>query len=111
MQWKKIFYAIVLTSPLTAVAQGPRLNTDGKRLAMLESSERAESNNNKVNAQKAHLDSAMAAKVLPFTMNGNGKVISPTVMASGSEFKPKNSTAADTRKARGAPMAGAAKPL
>lgn len=109
MQWKKIFYAIVLTSPLTAVAQGPRINTDGKRLAMLESSERAENNNNKVNAQKAHLDSVMAAKALPFTMNGNGKVISPAVVNSGSEVKPKNNIA-DIRKSQELSLAGTAKP-
>lgn len=107
MQWKKFFYAIVLTSPLTAAAQGPRLNTDGKRLAMLESSERAESNNNKVNAQKAHLDSVMAAKALPFTMNGNGKVISPTP---GSEVRSKTGIADKDRKAAEAPVTAAVKP-
>ncbi|PSK89362.1 lytic transglycosylase domain-containing protein [Taibaiella chishuiensis] len=109
MQWKKIFYAIVLTSPLAASAQGPRINSDGKRLAMLESSERAESNNNKVNAQKAHMDSMMAAKALPFTMNGNGKVISGTP---ASEVKSKNTNVADNRKAQELPPAAASvKPI
>ncbi len=102
MQWKKFFYAIVLTSPLAVHAQGPRINSDGKRLAMLESSQRAESNNNKVNAQKAHLDSMMAAKALPFTMNGNGKVISGTP---ASESKSRNNNTADNRKTQELPAA------
>lgn len=109
MQWKKIFYAIVLTSPLAVHAQGPRINSDGKRLAMLESSERAESNNNKVNAQKAHLDSMMAAKALPFTMNGNGKVISGTP---ASESKSRNNNTVDNRKTQELPAAVASvKPI
>ncbi|WP_235903446.1 lytic transglycosylase domain-containing protein [Taibaiella lutea] len=75
MQWKLVFYSVLLVSPLTLCAQGPRvnLNTDGRKIAM---------NDNDGARRPVAMDS-IAPKAMPFVLDGSDKVIKIT----GSESK------------------------
>jgi len=72
MQWKVVFYSVLLVSPLTLHAQGPRvnLNTDGRKIAM--NDDNVEGSNRLVNKD------SMAPKAMPFVLDGNNKVIKIT---------------------------------
>jgi len=82
MQWKLVFYSVLLVSPLALHAQGPRVNlsTDGRKIAM-------NNDGNEESRRPGNMDS-IAPKAMPFVLDGNDKVIKIT----GSEAK-KNTTA------------------
>ncbi|WP_118951215.1 lytic transglycosylase domain-containing protein [Taibaiella helva] len=68
MQWKSLLCAVWILSPLSLIAQVSRKgNTDGKKIAMREAGE------TRLVGRPGAADSI---KPMPFTMNGNGKVIS-----------------------------------
>lgn len=63
MQWKTFFCSVLIVSPLSLLAQGPKVTTDGKLMAMGE-----------VNKSKSHLDS-LVPQAMPFAMSGSDKTI------------------------------------
>ena len=79
MQWKVVLFSILVSSPLASFAQGPRvnLNTDGRKIAM--------NNDNNDGVRKPVNMDSVAPKAMPFTLDGNDKVIKIT----GSEPKKK----------------------
>lgn len=72
MQWKIVFYSVLLSSPAALFAQGPRVNysTDGRKIAMNADNESAPN-------RTIGLDS-IAPKAMPFVLDGNDKVIKIT---------------------------------
>lgn len=72
MQWKSFFCAVSIVSPLSLMAQGPRLgDSDGKKIAMRETRENVASD---AFSKSPAMDS-IAPKAMPFAMSSNGKVI------------------------------------
>jgi hypothetical protein len=74
MQWKSFFCAVLTVSPLSLMAQGPKMGDepDGKKIAMRETRSNVASD---ALSKSPALDS-IAPKAMPFAMGGNnGKVI------------------------------------
>lgn len=74
MQWKSFFCAVLIVSPLSLVAQGPRLgDTDGKKTGMRDARENVTTET----LSKSGTADSSSHKAMPFEMGGgNGKVIS-----------------------------------
>jgi membrane-bound lytic murein transglycosylase D len=84
MQWKSFFCAVLIVSPLGLMAQGPKITSDGKRLAMRESSEGSSLRNTNVSLQDS-----MTLKAMPFAMSS----IDKTINVNSNETKPKAKSA------------------
>ncbi len=72
MQWKSFFCAVLIVSPLSVIAQGPRVpDSDGKKIAMRETRESVGADA----LSKSPAFDSIVPKAMPFSMGGNGSKV------------------------------------